>query len=177
MPVVGVVWGQSSREPVRFGRPKFHFRLFPGQKQEASKSVPSACYRRGSIHAYHIIIVEGVDVGEFLKIINVDLDQTVVVILLGGFIDKTTQVDTGHLGGVQGADFLPFVLIIRTAVHVLSHLQTVAVDIGLLSLVVIHEGEGERERERKRERENVQQSIQQGRYGDSAHEGTDECHG
>ena len=172
MPVVGVVWGQSSREPVRFGRPKFHFRLFPGQKQEASKSVPSACYRRGSIHAYHIIIVEGVDVGEFLKIITVDLDQTVVVILLGGFIDKTTQVDTGHLGGVQGADFLPFVLIIRTAVHVLSHLQTVAVDIGLLSLAVIQDG-----KKRNKKKKNVQQSIQQGRYADPAHEGTDECHG
>ena len=56
MPVVGVVRGQISREPVRFGRPSAHFWLFPGRQQEADKSVPSARYRRSSIHAYHIII-------------------------------------------------------------------------------------------------------------------------
>lgn len=163
--------------------------------------------------------LESVKVGEFFEIITVDLDQTVVAILLGVFVDKTTRVDTGHLGGVQGANFLPLALVgvatvfgkeerqtvvlehvdlvvparlgegrgvtpgvvveseevatlvVGTAVHVLSHLQTVAVDIGLLSLAAIHEGEKERERE------NLQQSIQQGRYGDPAHECTDECHG
>lgn len=56
MPVVGVVQGQISQEPVRFGRPNAHFWLFPGRQQEADKSVSSACHRRGSIHAYHIII-------------------------------------------------------------------------------------------------------------------------
>ena len=56
MPVVGVVRGQISREPVLFGRPNAHFSLFPGRQQEADKSVPSAYYRRRLIHAYHIII-------------------------------------------------------------------------------------------------------------------------
>lgn len=56
MSVVGVVRGEISREPVLFGRPNAHSWLFPGRQQGADKSVSSACYRRSSIHAYHIII-------------------------------------------------------------------------------------------------------------------------
>ena len=144
--------------------------------------------------------LESVEVGEFLNIITVDLDQTVVAILLGVFVDKTTRVDTGHFGGVQGADFLPLTLVgvatvfgkeerqtvvlehvdllvparlgegrgvtpgvvveseevatlvVGTAVHVLSHLQTVAVDIGLLSLAVIQDGKKRNKKKKKKKK-------------------------
>lgn len=138
--------------------------------------------------------LESVKVGEFLEIVTVNLDQTVVAILLGVFVDKTTRVDTGHLGGVQSADLLPLALVgvaavfgkeegqtvvlehvhllvparggegrgvtpgvvveseevatlvVGTAVHVLGHLQTVAVDIGLISLASI---QGNKEKKKR----------------------------
>lgn len=123
--------------------------------------------------------LQSIEIRELLDVVAANLHQTVVAGLLGVLVHETTRVDSSHVGGVEGGDFLEFTLVgvaavfgqeerktvasevldllipardgerggiapgvvvesekitalvIGTAVHILSHLKTVGVDIGL----------------------------------------------
>ena len=56
-------------------------------------------------------LLERIIVGQLFHIVSLDLDQTVLARLLGVFIDQTTRVDTSHVRGVEGPDFLELALV------------------------------------------------------------------
>jgi hypothetical protein len=50
------------------------------------------------------LLLEGIEVAERLDVVTVDLNESVVVGLLGVFVDKTTGEDTAHLGAVESGN-------------------------------------------------------------------------
>ncbi len=52
-----------------------------------------------------VLLLEGVEIGHELgRAVVADVDEAVVVGLLGVLVDNTAGEDTGHLGAVDGAD-------------------------------------------------------------------------
>ena len=65
----------------------------------------------GGVGGVGVSVLEGGEVGELLDAVVVDLDKTVLGVLLRVLVDKTTGVDRGHVGAVDGLDLVELTLV------------------------------------------------------------------
>lgn len=65
----------------------------------------------GGVGGVGVGVLQGCEVGKLLDAVTVDLNKTVVGVFLRVLVDETSGVDGGHVGAVDGLDFVELTLV------------------------------------------------------------------